>query len=106
MPGLSGSQTANTSSQYLILIGTHNLVFCFSHTRGLFNYKWNCREFFHIKAHNPEMRLVRSFQAHNGCFERENNVLFYNISRYDFDLVTIFKRLMSCQGTIVAEVHG
>ena len=52
------------------------------------------------------MCLVRSFQTHNRCFDRENNVLFYNISRYDFDLVTIFKRLMSCQGTIVAEVHG
>ena len=52
------------------------------------------------------MRLVRSFQTHNRCFDRENNVLFYNISCYDFDLVTIFKRLMSCQGTIVAEVHG
>lgn len=50
--------------------------------------------------------IVRSFQTHNRCFDRENNVLFYNISRYDFDLVTIFKRLMTCQGTIVAEVHG
>ena len=52
------------------------------------------------------MRLVRYFQTHNRCLDRENNVPFYNTSRYDFDLVTIFKRLMSCQGNIVVEVHG
>ena len=51
------------------------------------------------------MRLVRSFQTHNRCFDRETNVLFYKISRYDFDLVTVFKRLISCQVFIVAEVH-